>query len=151
MSRFFLINIALLAAAPGVRGGETVVLFHVQPMAVPKPALKYQLLPELRELNPGNPVQYYLRCFCEQRQFFFSKEATEERNRYLSMPLAELRSRKVRQYGGTALRQADWAARLETPDWQLVQRVQTEGTDMQASELARLQNLGSRTAGPLPN
>ena len=143
MSRFFLINIALLAAAPGVRGGETVVLFHVQPMAVPKPALKYQLLPELRELNPGNPVQYYLRCFCEQRQFFFSKEATEERNRYLSMPLAELRSRKVRQYGGTALRQADWAARLETPDWQLVQRVQTEGTDMQASELARLQILAA--------
>ena len=51
-------------------------------MAAPKPALKYQLLPEVRELQPGNPVQWYLRCFAEQRNFFFNKEVIEERTRY---------------------------------------------------------------------
>jgi hypothetical protein len=143
MTRVFVVAVAMIGLAPEVRGGETVVRFHVRPMAAPKPPLKYQLLPELRELNPGNPAHNYLRCFAEQRQFFFSKEATAERARYLSMPLADLAARKVRQYGGSALRQADWAARLDTPDWQLIQRVQTEGMDMQASELGRLQLLAA--------
>src|ERR1700756_3055505 len=88
-----LVAVPLAPPAPAAPGPvETVVQFTVRPAAAPRPALKYQLLPELREMNPGNPIQYYLRCFCEQRQFFFSKEATEERNRYLTMPLAELRS-----------------------------------------------------------
>src|SRR3712207_7268226 len=50
----------------------------VQPMAAPKPALKFQLLPEVRELKAGNPVQWYIRCFQEQRFFFFGKEAMSE-------------------------------------------------------------------------
>ena len=33
---------------------ETLVQLLVQPMAVPRPALKYQLLPELAEMNPGD-------------------------------------------------------------------------------------------------
>jgi hypothetical protein len=143
MSRVLVVTFALIALASELRGGETVVRFHVRPMAAPRPALKYQLLPELRELNPGNPAHNYLRCFAEQRQFFFSKEATAERARYLSMPFADLAAQKVRQYGGSALRQADWAARLDAPDWQLVQRVQTKGMDMQASELGRLQILAA--------
>jgi hypothetical protein len=143
MTRVFVVVVAMIALAPEVHGGETVVRFRVRPMAAPKPALKYQLLPELRELNPGNPAHNYLRCFAEQRQFFFSKEATAERARYLSMPLADLAAQKVRQYGGSALRQADWAARLDAPDWQLTQRVQTEGMDAQASELGRLQILAA--------
>jgi hypothetical protein len=139
----FVVALALIGLTPEVRGGQTVVRFHVRPMAAPKPALKYQLLPELRELNPGNPAHNYLRCFAEQRQFFFSREATAERARYLSLPLADLAAQKIHPYGGSALRQADWAARLDAPDWQLIQRVQTEGLDMQASELGRLQILAA--------
>src|SRR5438876_10537966 len=100
------------------RAGETAVHLIVRPMPAPKPALKYQLLPEVRELNPGNPAQGYLRCFAEQRNFFFTKESVAERARYLSEPLAKLPADKLRQYGGAALRQADWAARLDTLDWQ---------------------------------
>ena len=69
-------------------------------MPAPKPALKYRLLPEVRELNPGNPVQWYLRCFPEQRNFFYSKEAVAERARYRAMPLAELPAENAGQYGG---------------------------------------------------
>ena len=39
----------------------------------PKPALKYQLLPELKEMSPGNPILDYMRCFAEQQNFFHSK------------------------------------------------------------------------------
>jgi hypothetical protein len=119
-----------------------VVRLSVQPMAAPKPALKYQLLPEVHELKPGNPAQNYLKCFAEQRNFFFSKEATADRARYLSIPLSELPADKLLDYGRHALWQADWAARLDALDWQMVQQVQTEGTDMPMAELGRLELLG---------
>ena len=73
-------------------------------MPAPKPALKYQLLPEVRELNPGNAAQNYLKCFMEQRSFFFTKESAADRARYQTMPLAELPLDKLRDYGGSALR-----------------------------------------------
>jgi hypothetical protein len=132
----------VLAAFPlGSRAAEPVVHLNVQPMPAPKPALKYQLLPEVRELNPGNPAQGYLRCFAEQRNFFYGKEATAERARYRSMPLAELPSEKLRHYGGQALQHADWSARLDTPDWQILQHIQTEGMDLALPALEPLRIL----------
>src|SRR3954454_18301559 len=102
-----LLAAALLAVC---RAGAAEVRLSVQPMAAPKPALKYLLLPEVRELKSGNPVQWYIRCFQEQRNFFFSKEANTERARYRAMPLAELPADKLRDYGRGPLSQADWGA-----------------------------------------
>jgi hypothetical protein len=112
-------------------------------MPAPKPALRYQLLPEVGELNPGNPAQWYVRCFQEQRNFFFGKEATAERARYRSMPLAELPAARLRQYGGGALTQADWGARLDALDWQALQRVQTDGLDLLLPEVGPLRILAA--------
>src|SRR6516162_4903757 len=120
MIRLLFVGLALAALPLGSRAGETVVRLEVRPMPAPIPALKYQLLPEVRELNAGNPAQWYLRCFQEQRNFFFSKEAVAERARYLAIPLAELPADKLRQYGRGALTQADWAARLDALDWQVL-------------------------------
>jgi hypothetical protein len=142
MIRVLCVGLTLAALPLGSRAGETVVRMTVRPMPAPKPALKYQLLPELRELNPGNPVQGYVRCFAEQQNFFFSKQSVEDRAKYQSVPLAEL-PKNLHEYGGGALRQADWAARLDTADWQILQRVQTEGMDLQLSELGPLQVLGA--------
>jgi hypothetical protein len=111
-------------------------------MPAPKPALKYLLLPEVREQNPGNPAQWYVRCFQEQRNFFYSKEANAARARYLAMPLADLPAAELRHYGGFALTQADWAARLDALDWQVLQRVQTEGLDLLLPELGPIRLLG---------
>src|ERR1700686_119149 len=118
MTRVLLTAMALTAFPLGSRGEEPAVHLTVRPMAAPKPALKYQLLPELRELNPGNAAQNYLKCFMEQRSFFYSIQAVAERAHYQTMPLAELPADKLREDGGFPLRQADWAARLDTLDWQ---------------------------------
>jgi hypothetical protein len=133
--------VLLALLPPGSPAGEPGVRLSVRPMPAPKPALKYLLLPEVLELNPGNPVQWYLRCFQEQRNFFFGKEATAERARYLAMPLAELPVEQLRGYGGAALTQADWAARLDNPDWQVVSRLQAEGMDLLLPELEPLRIL----------
>src|SRR4051812_20738392 len=69
---------------------ETVLRMTVSPAPAPKPALRYQLLPEMRELETGNAAQAYLLCFMEQNNFFFRKDAVENREKWLTMPLKEL-------------------------------------------------------------
>ena len=103
MTRVLLTAVALAAFPLNSRAEEAVVHLTVRPMPAPKPVLKYQLLPELRELNPGNAAQNYLKCFMEQRRFFFTKESAAERAHYQTMPLAELPVDKLLHYGGFAL------------------------------------------------
>jgi hypothetical protein len=120
-----------------------VIRLSVQPMAAPKPALRYQLLPELREINPGNPIPAYLKCFMEQQHFFFNKQVQEDREKYAVMPLADLPAAALRNYGGSALKQADWAARLDTPDWQILLKVKTDGYRLLLPEVQSLRMLGA--------
>ncbi len=134
--------IAIAIGAAPESSAETIVRFSVQPMPMPKPALRYQLLPEVRELNPGNSVQWYLRCFAEQRNFFFNKEPVAERTKYLSMPLSEVPGESLRSYGGSALSQADWAARLDNCDWEALRKAQGEDDDQRVIEIGPIRELG---------
>jgi hypothetical protein len=77
----------------------------------------------------------------EQRPFFYGKEGVAERARYQTMPLAELPAAQLREYGGSALRQTDWAARLDSLDWQGLQRIQAGGMETLPAELGPLQVL----------
>src|SRR5262249_48037810 len=86
---------------------ETVIRLTVTPMAAPKPALRYALLPELSELTPGNPIQGYMKCFMEQNHFFFNKDSVANREKWQTMALKDLPMEHVRGYGGKALQRAD--------------------------------------------
>ncbi len=145
MNRVFFASVLMTALPLSARAGENIVRLKVRPMQAPEPVLQYLLLPEVRELNPGNPAQWYLRCFAEQRLFFFSKQAIAERARYLSLPLSELAQATVnqRRYGGYALEQADWAARLDALDWQVLERVQADGFSLRQPELGPLRVLAT--------
>jgi hypothetical protein len=143
MIRVLLAAAAFAAAPLNSRAEERAVHLAVRPMAAPTPALLYQLLPEVRELNPGNAAQCYLKCFMEQQQFFYSEEAVADRARYLAMPLAEIPAEKLRDYGGPPLRQADWAARLDALDWQNLERIQKGRTEALPGELGPFQVLAA--------
>lgn len=136
MTAFLLLS-ATLSAPPA----EPVARVGVTPAAAPKPALKYQLLPEVRELKAGNASQWYLRCFMEQRQFFFNKDVVAERARQRTMPLKNLPAEQLRNYGGHATSQADYGARLDTCDWQALDRVLTEGAELRLPELGPFHEL----------
>ncbi len=112
-------------------------------MATPKPALRYLLLPELREMNPGNPIQNYLKCFAEQQNFFFNKESCDRREKLLVMPLKELAAQDVLDYGRSALRQADWAARLDKPDWQILLQCRTGGLGLLLPDVQIMRGLAT--------
>jgi hypothetical protein len=120
---------------------ETLIRLTVSPAPAPTPALRYLLLPELLEMNPGNPIQNYLKCFMEQQKFFFDKEAFRRREELLAMPLKELPARELHDYGRIALSQADWAARLDAPDWQILQKLKDDGNFLLVPELADLRKL----------
>ena len=122
---------------------ETLIKLQLSPMAVPRAALKYMLLPDLKETNPGNPVQGYLKCFMEQNHFFFEKTADAKREKWLVMPLAELPVAELRGYGGNALRQADDAARLETPDWQILMTLKRDGVRTLLPDVQWMRRIGA--------
>jgi hypothetical protein len=122
---------------------ETLIRLTVSPAPAPIPALRYLLLPELLEMNPGNPIQNYLKCFMEQQKFFFDKEAFERREKLLTIPLKELPAQELKDYGGYALKQADWAARLDTPDWQILLKLKTEGVSLLIPDVQQLRPLAN--------
>jgi hypothetical protein len=130
------------AGQPGTTS-ETLIRLTVQPAPAPKPALRYLLLPELKEMNPGNPIHNYLKCFMEQHKFFFDKEAFQRREKLLVIPLKELPAQELQEYGGAALRQADWAARLDKPDWQILLKLKTEGVNVLLPDVQQLRTLAS--------
>ena len=69
---------------------ELLIRLSVAAAAAPEPALKYSLVPELKEMNPGNPIQGYLKCILQRYRFVFDEEAFERRETLLAMPLDDL-------------------------------------------------------------
>jgi len=122
---------------------ETVIRLTVEPARAPMRALRYLLLPELGEMSPGNPVQNYFKCFMEQQKFFFDKEAIERREKLLVMPLAELKKQDLKEYDSFALIQADYAARLDQPDWQVLLKLRSDGVALMVPEVQQIRALAN--------
>src|SRR5439155_15673598 len=101
------------------------------------------LLPELKELNPGNPIQAYMKCFAEQNNFYYSREAISDRERYQTVPLKDLPAKELLGYGGSSLRQADYSARLDTPDWQILLQAKKAGIGLLLPDLQQLRMLAA--------
>lgn len=103
---------------------ETVIRLHVQPMKSPRPALRIQLLPELKEMEPGNPIPAYLAALLDQDN---------------TVPESNL--------GPAALRLVDRAARLDKPDWQILLKVKTEGISLLLPDLQKMRELAAALQG----
>jgi hypothetical protein len=103
---------------------ETLIRLTVSPMPAPKPALRYQLLPELKEMAPGNPIPNYLKSLLDQD--FTSDQET---------------------FGRAALRQADRAARMDRPDWQLLPKVKTDGISLLLPDVQKMRALANGLQG----
>jgi hypothetical protein len=131
----------LLGRTNGGEPTETVIRLTVQPAAEPRPALRYQLLPDLTEMEPGNAIQGYMKAFAEQHNVFVNKESRERQEQWLSMPLKDLPLKEIRNFGGVALRQADYAARLEQADWQMLIPLRREGIYLVIPDVAQMRTL----------
>ncbi|HEV3146272.1 MAG TPA: hypothetical protein VGZ47_20460 [Gemmataceae bacterium] len=122
MSRFLLSFLVLPAVALAIQAqpSETLIRLNMQPMPAPKPSLRYLLLPELSEMEPGNPIPNYLKCVLEA-------ESSSDPD-------------KLKK---SVLRQADQAARLDKPDWQILLRAKTDGIGLLYSDVQKLRELAN--------
>jgi hypothetical protein len=96
------------------------VRLNVLPAAAPRPALKYQLLPNIRDRRPGNAAVHYSKLGL--RYPGTEPEAKQFDQQWLDMPLADLPRDKVRAFLDShrdVLDDIDLAARRETCDWEL--------------------------------
>jgi hypothetical protein len=120
---------------------EMVIRLDVRPAPAPTPALRYRLLPELKDMKPGNPIQGYMKCMMGQQKFLFDEEASRHRETLLAMPLKELPAQELDDYGRLALKQADQAARLDTPDWQILLKMRDDGIGLLLPEVQQIRSL----------
>jgi hypothetical protein len=122
-----LVSCAVLIASallPPGAPAETVTRLTVDPMPAPKPALRYLLLPELKEMTQGNPIPNYLKCLLDQD--FSSPDET---------------------LGKRALRQADRAARMDKPDWQILPKLRTDGISLLLPDIQKMRQLANDLQG----
>lgn len=115
---------ALFTSQPADSPPETLIRLTVDPMPAPKPALRYLLLPDLREMSQGNPIPNYLKCMLDQ-----DYSSTEE------------------VLGRAALKQADRAARMDKPDWQLMPKLRTDGVSLLLPDVQKLRVLAQSLQG----
>src|SRR5207245_2100591 len=91
----------------------------VQPAAAPTPALKYLLLPEVRDLQPGNAALVYMRAMNPEWYGNVMRHpdwATNEK--LLEGPVAKMPRDKV-LLPTQSLLEVDLAARREFCDWEM--------------------------------
>lgn len=130
-------------AEESVTAKETLIRLSVAPASAPTPALRYTLLPDVGELNPGNPAFNYVRCFMSNQEFFFGDAADERRKKLLAMPLKDLPAQELLHYGGDALTQADWAARLDVADWEMLLPLKRDGVAVKVADLNDIRSLAN--------
>src|SRR4051794_13727643 len=96
------------------KNGKYTVPLSVEAVGPARPALKYRLMPELREMQTGNQITAFYKCFFEQNNLFHNKESTDKQQRWNAAPLKDLANeRELIGYGGSAVKQAHYAARLD--------------------------------------
>ncbi len=83
--------VAASVAARAAEDGPKVVRLEISPQAEPRPALKYQLLPDLAEQEPGNAATFYFRALAwEGRDLFNDEEYSNKVYNWLGVPLTDL-------------------------------------------------------------
>jgi hypothetical protein len=128
---------------------EEPIRLTLRPAAAPTPALKYQLLPELRDQTPGNAALLYYRAFAPdwlsnlRQPRVVERVADSLRTPLRDMPRRELGSLLT----ANALREVDRAARREYCDWELTARMRQEGIYLLLPDVQGLREFGTLLAG----
>jgi hypothetical protein len=126
-----LIPTAVLAQAPASGGAEKEKSIQIKlfPMAEPRPALKYQLLPRFLQRRSGNAAVFWNGLTAEQRAFLDELDKKDgpwqKTEKWMAIPIGDPREKQLRPSGPLL---AEWsglyrdmvrAAQFESCDWEL--------------------------------
>jgi hypothetical protein len=144
---------ALAQPEPEVKDGKQTIPLTLHPTAAPVPLSKMSLYPDYADQTPGNRVQGLLKVFMEQDNFFRLMNS-EEWQKYLTMPLADLPDDlRVKtavmsgiQYDGkytTFLGYLDKGARYASVDWNEFFDLRKDGFYLLLPEVQKIRALAS--------
>ena len=119
----------------------------ITPAAAPVPALRYELLPELRDTTPGNAALLYYRAFSPEWWGTYQRDKTMADKLYAAQtaPLSDLKKHSadidwVRN--SQMLKEVDRAARRSYCDWEMAPRIREEGISMLLPDVQSLRQFG---------
>jgi hypothetical protein len=119
---------ASTAAADGAVHSIPLIL---HPAAAPSPALKYALLPELRDTIPGNAVTHYRQAVKNMKQDLPPRSDWEPiLDKWLAVPLKDLPREEVDQFlkqCGMTFQEVEAGARSEQCDWGFTEELRKKG------------------------
>jgi hypothetical protein len=128
-----LCGLAVLAGAaaadePAVRPAP----FVLRPAAAPSPALKYTLLPDVRDMAPGNAAERYRKAIQIMKQDGApAREWYPRLDQWMQEPMKDLarddEARAFLKTFETTFKELDAAARCESCDWGLTEKVRAQG------------------------
>jgi hypothetical protein len=123
-------SLLLLPAALLAQEKAPAVPLRLHPAAISSPALKHLLLPDVRDLRPGNAAVYYQRA--HSPDWFRPLTQTTwylKMHDWLELPLAKVPRKELGEVleHHSVLKELELAARCEHCDWQMSQRIRDEG------------------------
>jgi hypothetical protein len=136
------------APPPGVK----VIRVELRPAAVSSPALRYALLPPLRDQKPGNAVPHYRTAIMTVKDAIKGLDGTrwyERLDRWAQTPLAQLPRGEVRgflRYVDPGLELVTTAARHEIVDWELTEKLRKMGIGTLLPDVQEMRQFGTYLA-----
>jgi hypothetical protein len=116
----------------------------ITPAAAPSPALRYKLLPDLRDTTPGNAAMLYYRAFNPEWMYNVrdNKDLQDKINDAMDKSPAEVKAipemNFVRDWN--MLKEVDRAARRAYCDWELTERLKEDGIWLLLPDIQSLRN-----------
>jgi hypothetical protein len=116
----------------------------LHPAPAPEPVLKYQMLPELQDHTPGNAALLYYRAFSPEWSSQIRKPGMSDKvvkaaqTPLKSFPREEMRW--LENFHG--LREVDRAARRQYCDWEMTERLRSEGINLLLPDMQGLREFG---------
>jgi hypothetical protein len=145
---FTILCVVLIATATfAAEGDVNPVPLILHAMASPIPALKYPLLPELRDTIPGNAVTHYRQALKNMKQDLPPRRDWEATiDKWLAVPLKEFPHEEVGKFlkqCETAFQEVEAGARSEQCDWGLTDRLRKTGGSTDLPDLQEMRSIGS--------
>ena len=129
---------------------ETLIRLEVDPAPAPSTGPPIPAPARAEGDESRQPDPRLLQVLMEQKNFLFDEEAFEHRETLLAMPLKELPAQELQDYGRSVLIQADRAARLDKPDWQILLKLKTDGIGLLLPDVQKTASTGPGPPGAVP-
>lgn len=139
--------------APVPADGKVTIPLTLTPTGEQKPTSRFLLQPQYTDLQPGEKIGGFLKCFMEQN-VFFNGENEKKRGEWNELPLDQLPLDQIKQQGilngiaydppfASLMVFMDQAARYDRVEWNIWHNLRKDGVYTLLPEVQKLRNLAS--------